>query len=215
MREARGLLALLLSAPCAVGFAAGFSTVDRTDMTVALHRYYDAEALPLPYLLFSSLLALLVAALLAKRSNRFWKGFAAALATISAVIGVSSFAYLLQVDDTHATAAAMLAHDPVRYQQIEAEHLADMLQGFSTVMATDIACAAIGAAMLAYGAITAKRFLKGVGVGLLLCGLLLVALENHHRYRALDYLDVVRAFRPQLPSLPSIDRGVRRPSQTI
>jgi hypothetical protein len=109
----------------------------------------------------------------------------------------------------------MLADDAVRYQEIELVHLDDILRGFATVIATDIVCAVIGAAMLLYGAITAKRFLKGVGAGVLLCSLILVAMENHHRTRTLDYLEALRAFRPQLPSLPSIDRGQRRPSQMI
>jgi hypothetical protein len=69
--------------------------------------------------------------------------------------------------------------------------------------------------MLLYGALRNRRFLKGLGAGVLACSLLLIAMENANRRRALDYLQALREFNPQLRSLPSIDRKPSLPSLTI
>lgn len=162
------------------------------EMRTAAHDYYTGE-------ITSSYLFIGVGALHAgagvislTQEGDFAKSFGWTSVILGALTAIGGGGYGFTVAPRRAHFEELATKDRVKYRQEELEHIQGTNDRFALYLAFEVSETIVGAGVATYGFVKDEDVAKGIGLGVAIQGVSLLALDVPGALRAQSYRDLVR-----------------------
>jgi hypothetical protein len=172
--------------------------IGRASIADDLAAYYGSERTT--GILFAALGVASAAAggVLVTRSGDFARGLGWSVLSLGALEVLGGGYYALTVGGEIDHYSKALASDPVSFKREELVHIRGTVSRFPIYRISELAVAAAGIGVAAYGFASQRDAWKGAGIGIALEALTLFALDAFGQSRAHDYEDQVKRFEPAI-----------------
>ena len=192
---------------------------DDARMRADVHEYYAGETTTgTLFTAFGGVSAAAGGAMLTQGGD-FAKGLGLSTLVLGGVTFVGGLGYVLAVKLRGGYFERLAETDPARFQEEESERLAGTKSRFWLYLGSELAVAAAGVGVAAYGIAAKDPLAKGIGIGGALQGIGWFVIDTPGKLRAARYADEVGGFRANETPSPrlgaSIGGGTRPWSLTL